>query len=81
MCDSFDCFIPACQEGDLGFLTLSRSASLRRAIPEEPPPDYAGLSGARSFNPAELSDDSDDEDTFITAAPPSYDVAVELSPE
>lgn len=66
--------------------TLGRRVSLNRrpsgrgvSFSEEAPPDYLAVSDGRSFNLAELSDESSDEDTFITEAPPSYfDVAAPL---
>lgn len=41
-------------------------------LPPGPPSLPPGAAGARSFNPEELSDSSEDE-LFITPAPPDYD--------
>lgn len=36
------------------------------------PPSVTVATGGRSFDPAELSDSSDEEDNFFVAAPPDY---------
>lgn len=66
------------QEGGVGLhFTLSRRLS-RRSY-NEPPPDYPGVAAGRSFDPTELSDDEED-DVFITAAPPAYSDIVAFPP-
>lgn len=69
------------QDGNVGFLTLSRRPSRRAHFADEPPPDYPGLPEAHSFNPQELSDsEGEDDDMFITAAPPDYRDVVQQPP-
>lgn len=39
-----------------------------------------GVAAGRSFDPTELSDSDEEEDTFITEAPPDYDEIVAQPP-
>ena len=57
--------------------TLLRSGTHRAATgPNNPPPSYlqATGTGARSFDPSQLEDDEEDENAFVTHAPPDYNL-------
>ena len=68
------------QESNAGgiFNTLSRRASLSRRPShrgvtfEEAPPAYPSIADGQSFNLDDVSDSDDDDDAFISEAPPNY---------
>lgn len=70
------------QDGGVGMgPTLARRPSRRAHFSSEAPPDYPGPRVGHSFNPQELSDsDEEEEDVFISAAPPDYRDVVQQPP-
>ena len=73
---------PFSQDGGVGMgPTLARRPSRRAHFASDAPPDYPGPPVGHSFNPQELSDsDEEDEDVFISAAPPDYRDVVQQPP-
>ena len=73
---------PFSQDGGVGMgPTLARHPSRRAHFASDAPPDYPGPPVGHSFNPQELSDsDEEDEDVFISAAPPDYRDVVQQPP-
>ena len=70
------------QDGGVGMgPTLARRPSRRAHFSSEAPPDYPGPLVGHSFNAQELSDsDEEEEDVFISAAPPDYRDVVQHPP-
>ena len=70
------------QDGGVGMgPTLARRPSRRAHFSSEAPPNYPGPPVGLSFNPQELSDsDEEEEDVFISAAPPDYRDVVQQPP-
>ena len=72
---------PFSQDGGVGMgPALARRPSRRAHFASDAPPDYPGPPAGHSFNPQELSDSDEDEDVFISAAPPDYRDVVQQPP-